>query len=250
MRALRLSLAAVFAVAATLFAPSQARADSACTSLPGSGIYDNWFTGGYQVFGGTISGARGYIRTYNPFVYYNGGSTSAWVMGVNGTRYAQAGWAKAPTNSDPYNPVFFIQYTDATGHIYPPQWYGTIYPPNVYFYQANSPATNGVWTFQMGSTIVSGVGLGWLPNEVQSFGEEWNFSGDQTAGDRLTHTTFRSVQYSDFSNWWFTQFGTPSNPYQAGTPNNPSNPDRGDAGYDALTASSGSDFDIWDARCP
>lgn len=102
----------------------------------------------------------------------------------------------------------------------------------------------------MGPTVVSGVPLGWLATGIQAFGEEFNYSADQTAGDRTAHTTFRSIQWSNFSSWQYAQFGGPSNPYQAGTPSPPGPPDRGTAGYDALTAISGNDFDIWDNRCP
>jgi hypothetical protein len=243
----------VLVVASLLVRGSTASADSPCTSLPGSSIYGHWFTGGYEDHGVAMSGASGFIRTYNPFVYFDRGSTAAWVMGLSGSRFAQAGWAKSNTNPashDPYNASWFIQYTNSLGQPYSPVWFGTIYPPNTYFYQANSPARDGSWTFQMGPTIVTGVALGWLATAHEAFGEEWNYTGDQTAGDRNTHTTFRTIQWSDFSSWRPSQFGGPSNPYQAGTAQPASLPDRGVAGYDALTAITGSDFDIWDNRCP
>jgi len=248
----------VVVVASLIVGRSPAVADSACTSLPGSSTYGHWFTGGFQDHGGTMSGTSGFIRTYNPFVYWDRGSTAAWVMGVRpgglfGDRFAQAGWAKSnsdPSTHDPFNANWFIQYTGAQGEVFNPLWFGAIAPPTTYFYQANSPAPDGKWTFQMGPTVITDVALGWTPTMHQAFGEEWNLTGDQTAGDRNTHTTFRTVQWSNFSSWLPSQFGGPSNPYQAGTPNPPSLPDRGDAGYDALSAISGSDFDIWDNRCP
>jgi hypothetical protein len=91
----------------------------------------------------------------------------------------------------------------------------------------------------------------WLPTDHQASAEVQNYTGDQLAGDRTAHTTFRSVQWSpDDINWYGSSFGTPANTYYAGNPYPATYPDRGVAGFDALTYTDGSNFDTWDARCP
>lgn len=249
-------LAVALTVAWSVIGARSASADSACTSLPISSIADHWFTGGFEDHVVDMSGARGFIRTYNPFVANAPpilGSTSAWVMAASGPRFAQVGWAKDsfdPATHDPLNAVVFIQFTGAAGEVFMPRYFSTIFPPDTFFYQVNKPDPNGPWGFHWGATQLASVQLNWTPTVHEAFVETQNFSGDQTAGDRTAHATFGTIQWSDFTNWQFSAFGGPGNPYQAGTPNNPSSPDRGTAGFDALTATDGSNFDTWDARCP
>jgi hypothetical protein len=207
-----------------------------------------------------LSGTRGYIRTYNPFVANTPqpymGSVSAWVMGVDPgavqDRFAQVGWVKDPTDPlshDPYNPYVFVQFTNAFGSPQSPEYFSRIGPPDVYFYQVTTDQ-NGYWGMWWGTQNLLNVQLGWVPTGHEAFVEEQNYTGDQTAGDTTAHVTFRNVDWSDLITWTGSSFGGVNNPYQAGTPGNPASPDRGLAGFDALTYTDGSNFDTWDARCP
>ncbi|HEY6959144.1 MAG TPA: hypothetical protein VI814_09995, partial [Candidatus Limnocylindria bacterium] len=176
-----------------------------------------------------------------------------------GARFAQVGWLKTPSGAapNPYNPFVFVQMTGSDGSPFQPFFYAQIAPPDSYFYQVSTDRA-GNWTFYEGipgsgnppTVLSSPQGVNWAPTNHQAFSEVHNYSGDQLAGDTTAHTTFRDINWSDGSAWYGSGFGGTSNPYQAGTPQPSTYPDRGAAGFDALTYTDGSDFDTWDARCP
>jgi len=94
-----------------------------------------------------IKATRGNIRTYNGFVADTTpqsqymGAEAAWVAlagksTITGKAVgAQVGFAKTPPDGHPFDPVFFLQYTDSNGNYFPAEFYGTgIFAPTVYNY--------------------------------------------------------------------------------------------------------------------
>ncbi len=255
------------AVGGVIQSPAPARADSACTSLPTDTNYVySWFTGGHQLHPGvTLTDTRGYLRTYNPFAANTPdpymGDSSAWIMLDESTtgRYAQVGWAKTPTSPSRLRPVVFVQVKYDPN--LPPRndWFTSPTPsvPDVWFYQVTTNRA-GSWTFYWAGppsyevvpleTINSSL-YAFGPDEHQAFSEVHNYTGDQLAGDNGAHMTFRNIAWADGFTWYGSAFGGSSNPYVYGDPVPAGGPDRGNAGFDKISWTDGSNFDTWDSRC-
>ena len=246
---------------------SPAFADSPCGTLA-VGFDGHWFRGGSQLRADT-EGIRAFVRTYNPSVAYD---VSAWVMlarngpspGYVDDGWAQAGWTKERWSvRDPYNPVWFLQIKRPNGS-YDTKYFlnGTswaIYPPTVYQYQVTTDR-NFTWRFYFDGvqrfTYYPSDGFGnWQPLENQVFAEVQKSYGDQLPGDTSqpnTKVSFRNVNFATGGVWYGSSLGgavpavyDPDTPSPIGRDTNNSH-----GWYDKLFAYSGSDFDIWDARCP
>lgn len=234
--------------------PLKANADSPCGPLPVDQTYANghWFTGAYQYPStSTLGDVRGDIRTYNPFVANTAppyrGSSSVWVMLAWAGRFAQIGWAKSPLSPDPYNAYVFSQATDSFGNADVPRWFGRRDPPSVWQYQVSTDRAGTFRVYHNGGLHFTYFNAGWAPNQIQSFGEVWNYTGDQLAGDVAEPSFVHTIDWADAGGWHPAGFGTPSAPYIQGQPNNPNHPPR----YADTVIGIGSNmYYLYDARCP
>lgn len=239
--------------AATSIGPT-AHADSACSGLTAGYDGPNLHNIHTQNLAAPYA-VRGDLRAYNPYVIDrdgNQGLSTAWVMLARrtGDKWAQTGWLKTPrlASPDKYNPLVFMQIRRPGAAVNawrsPPT---IVNPPYMHAYQV-STTRSGYWSFAFNGVewahVPTTSPATWnKPNMQQAGGEIRNWyttqgRGDQMPGDRLSSSKMkvRNVNWaSDLAGSWH---GSNLNVLAPGRP------------WFKYYHFDGSNFDIWDERCP